>query len=121
MPKELYKKILSRHVECKENIDDYKILSELLSPEEKEIFFAKMWNKVFLTKLFDFEKMYDRILQLVHSHIDAWEFNEIIQPILPIYPTECLSVLQNKINRSLNNERGRSVYQRIVSWIKLIL
>ncbi|CAN5126183.1 hypothetical protein BH23BAC1_BH23BAC1_49490 [soil metagenome] len=119
--RELYKKILSRHVECKENIDDYKILSELLSPEEKEIFFAKMWNKVFLTKIFEFEKMYDRILQLVHSHNDAWEFNEIIQPILPIYPTECLSVLQNKIIRSLNNERGRSAYQRIVSWIKLIL
>ncbi len=117
--REFYKTVLSRITASNEDIKDYTILKELLTPEEKEVFFAGIWNKVFLMKIFEVEKSYERILQMVHSDPDSWDFNEIIRPILGIYPKECLEVLQHKIHQSLEKERGRSSYQRIVSWIVL--
>lgn len=115
-----YKMVLRRITEHEKDINSYKILKELLSPEEKEQLYSRIWDKVFLVKIFELENRYDRILQLVYANPDSWDLNEIILPILPVYPRECFGVLENKIYQSLANERGRRVYRMIVSWMELL-
>lgn len=101
--------------------------------EEDKGSFLKISEEIFNTYKHTFDRFilenldinadrefYDRILQLVHSQPDSWDFNEIISPILGIYPKECLVVLQHKILQSLEKERGRSSYRSIVSWIVLL-
>lgn len=118
--KGFYKMVLRRITEFGMDINAYKTLKELLSPEEKELFYAGIWDKVFLVGIFELENRYDQILQLVYANPDSWDLNEMILPIIPVYPGECFGVLENKISHSLANERGRSVYRRITGWMELL-
>ena len=115
-----YKMLLQRITDFSRDIEDYRILKDLLSPQEKELFYSKIWDKVFLVKIFEMENSYDRILQLIYSDIDSWDLNQMILPIIPVYPKECFEILENKIFKTLANERGRSVYRRIIDWIELL-
>lgn len=115
-----YKMVLCRITGHEKDINAYKTLKELLSPEEKEGFYDGIWDKVFLTRIFELENYYGRILKLVNANCDSWELNELILPIIPVFPKECFKILENKISQSLANERGRSVYRRIVSWMELL-
>ncbi len=118
--RDFYKKVLRRITESGRELTAYKTLKELLSPQEKELFYTGIRDKVFLARIFEVENRYDRILQMVYNNPDSWDLNEMILPILPVYPTECFGVLENKISKSLANERGRSAYTRIVGWITLL-
>lgn len=118
--REFYKTVLTRITSSSQNIEDYKKLKDLLSSEEKELLFTGIWNKVFLTEIFGVELLFERILQLVHSQQDSWDFPKIISPILEIYPKECFDIIAQKIHQSLEKERGRGSYQRVVSWIILL-
>lgn len=115
-----YKMVLRRITEHEKDIHAYKTLKELLSLEEKEVFFDGIWDKVFLTRIFELENYYGRILKLVNANPDSWDLNEMILPIIPVYPKECFEILENKISQSLANERGRNVYRRIVDWMELL-
>ena len=115
-----YKMLLRRITEFGKDINTYKTLKELLSPKEKELFYTKIWDKVFLSRIFELENSYDRILQMVYDNPDSWDLNEIILPILPVYPWECFGVLENKISQSLANDRGRRIYRRIIGWMELL-
>ena len=119
--KGLYKQVLRNITLHEKNIDTYKTLKELLSPEEKEGFYAGIRDQVFLVRIFEIENYYGRILQLVNANLDSWELNKIILPIIPVYPMECLEILENKISQSLTNKRGRSAYKRIIGWMELLV
>jgi hypothetical protein len=115
-----YKMVLRRITGFGKDVNAYRTLKELLSPQEKELFYAGIRDKVFLVRIFELENLYDRILQLIYANPESWDLNEMIIPIIPVYPRECLGILENKINQSLANERGRSVYKRIVGWMELL-
>lgn len=115
-----YKMVLRRITEHEKDINAYKTLKELLSLEEKEGFFAGIWDKVFLTRIFELENYHDRILKLVNTNRDSWELNKMILPIITVYPRECFDILENKIVQSLASERGRNSYKRITEWMELL-
>lgn len=118
--KAFYKMVLRGITKYEMDINAYKSLKELLSPEEKEEFYAEIWDKVFLVRIFEVENNYDRILQLVNTNKDSWELNKMILPIIPVFPRECFEILENKISQSLAHERGRDVYKRIIEWMELL-
>jgi hypothetical protein len=115
-----YKMVLLRITEHEKDILAYKTLKELLSLEEKEVFFDGIWDKVFLTRIFELENYYGRILDLVNANRDSWELNEMILQIIPVYPRDCFEILENKISQSLASERGRNSYKRILEWMELL-
>jgi hypothetical protein len=117
----LFKMVLRRITLSERDIGSYCKLRELLSLKEKQLFYQEIWDKVFLVKIFETEKRYDLILQLVYSNTDSWDFNKLILPVIPVYPQQCFEILENKIFKTLDNERGRSVYQRITEMMKLLM
>lgn len=118
--KAFYKMVLCRITGHEKDTEAYKRLKELLSPEEKEEFYAGIWDKVFMVRIFEVENYFDRILQLVNTNQDSWELNTMILPIIPVYPKECFGILENKISQSLAKERGRAVYKKIIKWMELL-
>ena len=56
---------------------------------------------------------------MVEQNPGDWQYAEVITPILTIYPEFCFRHIKNKAESTLQNNRGRSVYERVVSWLKL--
>ena len=101
-------------------IEYYQKIREYLSEDDLNCLVGEMkWNKVFIVKIFDLEKRYDDIKTLVEKHSDNGNYIEIITPILTVYPEFCFRHIKNKIITTIQNQRGRHVYEYIASWFKL--
>jgi hypothetical protein len=77
------------------------------------------YNKAFIVKILEVEERYEEIKTLVEQNPDDWQYADIIVPILTIYPDFCFRHIINRVEGTLENNRGRSVYERIVSWLLL--
>ncbi len=51
--------------------------------------------------------------------IHTWHFEEIITPILNIFPHESFKIIQLKIIQTIENKKGGLWYQRICRWFHL--
>jgi hypothetical protein len=101
-------------------IEYYQKIREYLSEDDLTCLVEEMkWNKVFIVKLFDLEKRYDDIKSLVEKHFENGNYIEIITPILTVYPDFCFRHIKNKVITTIQNQRGRHVYEYIASWLKL--
>lgn len=117
---EFYKEVLLWLTSKERSIARYKVLREVLTPAEKEEFIqGHSRDQLFFTKILKQEERYDEILQLVRNSMNSWNLNKIIAPILEPYPKESFKILEQKILSTLETERGRSVYQDIVGWLRL--
>jgi len=119
---ELYKENLKLLVDKTRKAEYYKDLRELMEAEEKETFIKK-YEKAspdFYTQMLAIENRYDEILKLLQRENKfLWDFNSIIERILPVYPDESFNILKEKCLKTVKNERGRYAYQRIVEYLKL--
>jgi hypothetical protein len=77
------------------------------------------YNKAFIVKILEVEERYEDIKTLVEQNPDDWQYADMIVPILTIYPDFCFRHIINRVEGTLENSRGRSVYERIVSWLLL--
>ncbi len=77
------------------------------------------WNKVFLVKILVEDERYADIKDLVEKEKDRWHFDELIAPILNVYPDFCFAKIKAMVENTLANERGRSIYERIARWLLL--
>ena len=77
------------------------------------------WEKVFVVKILEVEKRYEAIKTFVEQDLNDWDYAEMISPILTIYPEFCFNQIKNKAVSTLQNSRGRQVYERIASWVLL--
>jgi len=77
------------------------------------------WKKVFVVKILKVEKRYEDIKALVNQNPNDWDYAKMIEPILTIYPEFCFKHIKNKAENTLQDQRGRDVYERIVSWLRL--
>lgn len=113
----LYLNALSHFAKRSENIELFKKMKNLSTPEYIEKFIQGTVNdEIFYIQLLEVEKRYKEILNLVKKRNDSWNFIKLIQPILNIFPDECYTIYKEKIVKTLDNERGRSVYSRIAQW-----
>lgn len=101
-------------------IEDYHKLQAHLPPERLENLLVKIdWDKSFKVQILAAEQRYDEIRTIVEQNPNDWSYPELIKPILEIFPAFCFDQIKRKAHRTLANERGRSVYQRIVELLLL--
>jgi len=102
------------------NIEYYNRMREYLSETDlKKLIKELNWEKVFVVKILDVEKRYADIKAIVEKDADDWNYAGIIEPILTVYPEFCFQHIKNKSINTLDNQRGRDVYQRIAKWLSL--
>ncbi len=76
-------------------------------------------DKAFIAKILEVEERHEDVKTLVEQNPDDWQYADMITPILTIFPEFCLKHIKSKAEDALENNRGRSVYERIVSWLLL--
>nr|NQU93137.1 hypothetical protein [Bacteroidota bacterium] len=77
------------------------------------------YHITFIVEILEVEERYDDIRQIVEQNPDSWDYIELITPILDIYPEFCFQHIKNKAVKTIDTKRGRSAYERVVSWLKL--
>lgn len=116
----LFVKVFSRLTIAKQNIQHYQKLKPYLNEETYQHIIQQLrWNKVFLVKLLEDDKRYADIKALVEKESDRWNFAELIAPIVSVYPDFCFAKIKAMVVNTLDNERGRSTYERIAKWLSL--
>jgi len=115
-----YKSLLYYKTTNNKSIDAYKKLRQYLNDDEVynllQCFTEADLMKI---KILNYEKRHNEILQIVKQNIYSSNFNEIIEPVLNIFPEKCFNIIKTKCLTKLEKERGRYVYQEIVDWLKL--
>lgn len=77
------------------------------------------WDKPFLVSILEVEKHYESIKKIVEKNPDDWHYEQLIRPILAVYPEFCFQHIKSKTIRTIESQRGRDVYERIAKWLKL--
>lgn len=117
--RQLFKNVFMELTTHDEKIEYYRKIKNILNEDEKEQLINAVYSKPFKVQIFEEEKQYDKIKQIVEKNTDSWDFTELIKPILNVYPDFCFKTIQNKALKTIENERGRNVYARIAEWLKL--
>ncbi len=116
----LFVNVFYRLVTDKESIEDYLELRPHLTTERLEGLLTEIaGNKPFKVKVLAAEKRYEEIKTIVQLHPGDWHYPELISPILAIYPEFCFNHIKQKVLETIENQRGRSTYQRIAEWLQM--
>jgi hypothetical protein len=117
---DFYKSLLYYKTTNNKSIDAYKELRQYLNDDEVNKLLQYFTEADLMKiKILNYEKRHDEILQIVKQNIDSWHLNEIIEPILNVFPEECFNIIKTKCLTKLEKQRGRYVYQGIIDWLKL--
>jgi len=118
--KELYIKVFLQLCISGQDIQYYHKIKDYLSKANVDNLLAEIkWNEVFTVKILEVEQRYEEIKTLVEKAFDKWHFADMIEPILKIYPEFCFKQIKDKSLSTLQTQRGRSTYEKIVQWLKL--
>lgn len=118
--KDLFKKIRIQKCINENTIDNYLLIKDILTEEEKKQLHNELKHEeVYQVQIYQIEKQYDKIKEIVQCNVDSWEFDELIEPILNKYPEFCFRLIEKKTLSKIEKDRGRGVYSRIASWLKL--
>ncbi|HSO87310.1 MAG TPA: hypothetical protein VLQ91_12205 [Draconibacterium sp.] len=118
--KSLYVNIF-RHLAVNEKqIKYYLKIREYLSDSEINRLLKEVdWDKLFVVEILEVEKRYESIREIVEKNSNDWQYEKLIRPIISVYPEFCFQHIKNKTIITIENQRGRDVYERIASWLKL--
>jgi len=111
-----YVELLRYYTNYKQDIEGFKELREFITPEEKESFInSNTTTPAFYAKLLAAELRFTEILELAKSNQNAWEFNDLIRPILNIYPRDIFEMQTKRTIENLTlNAANRADIKRIV-------
>ncbi len=107
--------LIKRH----RDLDLYKKLQPELSQQQKNQLIDEIYDNKFFVDVLTVEKRYEDIKQCVSTNHDSYDFVDIMTPIIDIYPGYCFTTIKKTVKKQLETERGRRVYRRIVSKLKL--
>lgn len=117
--KELLIKILSELIAKYHDLERYKKLRKILPQSELNSYIEGWKNDtIFHIKILEIEERYEDILNIVERLEFDWSFVEAIEPILNIFPLRSYEILEQRVENSVANERGRSNYEKVCSWLK---
>jgi hypothetical protein len=120
LDEQLFVKVFSTLTISRQNIQHYQKVKPYLDEKTyRHILKQVEWDKVFLVKLFAEDERHADIKALVENESDRWHFDQLIAPILSIYPGFCFAKIKTMVENTLANERGRSTYERIAKWLSL--
>lgn len=116
----LFVNVYYRLVVDKKSMKDFHKLRPYLPDEELEKLLQETKHDTpFIVRVLAAEQRYEVIKRMVELHPGDWHFPEMISPLLAVYPEFCFNRISNKARQTIENERGRSVYQRVVEWLQL--
>ncbi len=119
--KSFYIKVLSNYTSRKANILTYQKLREVWATGQKEQFIEKNSNQeVFYVQMLQIEERYSDILDFVKNNLSSLNFKQLISPIVTVFPNECFDIIHQKSLETLEEGRGRTLYQSVVSWLSLL-
>jgi hypothetical protein len=120
LDKELFVKVFWKLTVSNLEITHYcKIREYLTETDFNRLLEEIKWKNVFVVKILEVEKRYSDIKTLVEKTPEIWHLTEMISPILIVYPEFCFEHLKKMATNTLQNERGRHIYERIASWLRL--
>lgn len=121
LDEELFVCVFRQLIVQQKEIDYYKKIRKYLSEAALTGLLNELkWDKAFIVKILKIEERYEDIKTLVEQNPGDWEYVKVIAPILTIYPQFCFRHIKSKAESTLQNNCGRSVYERIASWLLLI-
>lgn len=122
--KDLYVKALINYVSSKRSISHYLILKPYLSEIETLEFvdqFKNCYPEIFYVKLLEIEKRYKEILDCVKENIHSYNLEELIAPIINVFPDDCFNIIVSANNKAMDGfKRSRDTYQKMVKTLKLL-
>jgi len=120
LDKSLYVNIF-RHLAVNEKqIKYYLKIKEYLNDSDINSLLEEVdWDKLFVVEILEVEKRYESIRKIVEKNSSDWQYEELIRPILTVYPEFCFQHIKNKTIITIENQRGRDIYERIANWLKL--
>ena len=106
--KAFYIKVLSNYTVRKANILTYQKLRQVWTTRQKEQFIKKNSNQeVFYVEMLKTEERFADILQFVKANLSSPYFQQLIAPIVAVFPEECFRIIQQKSLETLE-EGARS-------------
>ncbi len=105
------------------SIEHYNLLREYLSNPQRLEFIKKSeknYPSQFYIKMLNIEKNYEDILKFVQQNQNSYYLDEIILPIITIYPNEVFEIIKESSTKTIN-ARGRSNYANASKLIKLLI
>ena len=122
LDKELFVKVYLRLIDKNHDIQYYHKVKEYLTETDvKNLLENVKWDEVFTVKILEAEQRFEEIKFLIQKDVNKWYFADKIEPILNIYPEFCFRQIKNLALSTLQNERGRDIYERIAEWLKLAI
>lgn len=120
LDKTLYIKVFYQLTITENEIGHYYKIKDYLSPSDfKQLLTEIKWEKAFIVKILAVEKKFEEIKQIVEENTDSWHYEELIRPILTVFPAFCFKNIKTKAESTLANHKGRGAYREIASWLKL--
>ncbi len=118
--KELFVKVFWQLTVRLKEIGYYNKIKEYLSETDLNNLIKELeWDKVFVIKILEINERFGDIKALVEQSADDRNYTEMITPILTVYPEFCFRHIQKKVVNTLQNRRGRHIYERIAAWLGL--
>lgn len=116
----LFIKVFYRLVVDEKSMTDFHKLRPYLPDEELEKLLQETKHDTpFIVRVLAAEHRYEEIKRMVELEPGDWHFPEMISPLLEVYPEFCFNKISTKARHTIENERGRGVYQRVVEWLQL--
>lgn len=120
LDKMLYVNVFYQLTVDEKDINHYNKIREFLTETDLNKLLSELsWEKAFVVRILEVEKRYESIKKIVEKNSDHWQYEEFIRPILAVYPEFCFQHIKNKTIKTIEDQRGRDVYERIASWLKL--
>ncbi|MFK5976973.1 MAG: hypothetical protein QM493_10730 [Sulfurovum sp.] len=121
--KSLYIKALEIYINAQYSFKHYQLLREYFTEDEKLEFiknFESGYKSQFYIQLLEIEKKYKTILDFVEKNRDSYNLDELVEPIISIYPDEIFDILKVRSGK-LVAARGRGAYAQASKLLQLIL
>ena len=117
-----YIELLRFYTNKKQDVDGFKELREFITAEEKEVFIESNYTTpAFYAKLLAAELRFTEILDLAKNQQNAWDFSDLVKPILNIYPRDIFDMQTKRTIENLTlNASTRSDYKRICKNLQTI-
>lgn len=115
-----YKQVTVRLNERKFSENYYRVLQELMGKEERMRYIEKFhWDRPAYVLALCMEGKYKQAINYARQHADRWNIVAIMTPCIQGDPKAGLSLLDQKIQELLIDERGRNFYERIAQILKI--
>lgn len=116
---QLYRSITHYLTDKNRSKDYYLALRNMFTQQDLEAFINEhQRDNKFFVMMMRVEEEYDKILKFIEKNLNSWDFNAMIRLIADVKPAESFKLIQRKIRNTLENERGRNVYENLTDLLK---